>query len=140
MRLEKGYRVWGADITPEDNPYEAGLGFAVKLSKPVAFIGKEALERAREAGPERKLCCLVLADQRSVALGNEPVRSGDRVVARVTSGGQGYTVGASIAYGYVPVELSEPGTPLTVEVFGRRVDAEVAAEPLFEPKGERIRA
>jgi glycine cleavage system T protein len=140
MRLEKGYRVWGSDITPEDNPYEAGLGFAVKLAKPVAFIGKEALERASAEGPARKLGCLILADLQSVALGNEPVRSGDRVVARVTSGGQGYTVGASIAYAYLPVELSEPGTPLTVEVFGRRVDAEVAAEPLFDPKGERIRA
>jgi len=140
MRLEKGYRVWGADITPEENPYEAGLGFAVKLGKPIAFIGKEALERAKEAGLTRRLCCLVLGDERSVALGNEPVRSGDRVVARVTSGGQGYSVGSSIAYAYMPIELSEPGTAVTVEVFGRRVDAEVRAEPLFDPKGERIRA
>ncbi len=140
MRLEKGYRVWGADITPEDNPYEAGLGFAVKLAKPGGFIGKDALERASENGVARTLCCLVLADPRSVALGNEPVRAGDRVVARVTSGGQGYSVGASIAYAYVPNELAEPGTQLTVEVFGRRVEAEVRAEPLFDPKGERIRA
>jgi glycine cleavage system T protein len=140
MRLEKGYRVWGSDITPEDNPYEAGLGFAVKLRKTIPFIGKEALERTREAGLSRKLCCLVLADARSVALGNEPVRSGDRVVARVTSGGQGYSVAESIAYAYMPIGLSEPGTALTVEVFGQRLDAEVRAEPLFDPKGERIRA
>src|SRR5205814_515211 len=89
--------------------------------------------------------CLALrvtyvGELRSVALGNEPVRSGDAVVARVTSGGQGYSVGASIAYAYMPVDLSEPGTPVTVEVFGQRVEAEVSAEPLFDPKGERIRA
>ena len=140
LRLEKGYRVWGADITPEENPYEAGLGFAVKLDKPVAFLGKEALERVKEEGPRRKLCCLVLADERSVALGNEPVRRKDDIVARVTSGGVGYTVGRSIAYSYLPVELSEVGTELEVEVFGVWVPAEVADEPLWDPKGARIRA
>jgi glycine cleavage system T protein len=140
LRLEKGYRVWGADITPEENPYEAGLGFAVKLGKPVSFIGKEALERAREEGLRRKLCCLVLADDRSVAMGNEPVRAKDDVVARVTSGGVGYTVGRSIAYAYLPVELAEVGTGVEVEVFGEWVAAEVTEEPLWDPKGERIRA
>ena len=140
LRLEKGYRVWGADITPEENPYEAGLSFAVKLGKPVSFIGKEALERAREEGLRRKLCCLVLADDRSVAMGNEPVRAKDDVVARVTSGGVGYTVGRSIAYAYLPVELAEVGTGVEVEVFGEWVAAEVTEEPLWDPKGERIRA
>ena len=71
LRLEKGYRVWGSDITPDDTPYEAGLGFAVKLDKG-DFIGREALLAAQE--PERRLCCLVLADPRAVALGSEPVR------------------------------------------------------------------
>jgi 4-methylaminobutanoate oxidase (formaldehyde-forming) len=139
MRLEKGYRVWGADITPEDNPYEAGLGFAVKLQKPVWFIGKEALEKSRANGVDRRLSCLVLADPLSVALGNEPVRSDAAVVARVTSGGPGYTVGKSIAYAYLPADLAEVGTRLSVEVFGDRVEAEVTAEPLFDPKGDRIR-
>ncbi len=140
MRLEKGYRVWGADITPEDTPDEAGLAFAVKLDKPVEFIGKPALEQARGDGLRRKLSCLVLADPRSVALGNEPVRAGDEVVARVTSGGQGYTVERSIAYAYLPIALAEPGTELAVEVFGDWVPATVAPEPLYDPKGDRIRA
>jgi glycine cleavage system T protein len=140
LRLEKGYRVWGADITPEENPYEAGLGFAVKLGKPVPFLGKEALEQVKGEGLPRKLCCLILTDGRSVALGNEPVRRKDDIVARVTSGGLGYTVGRSIAYSYLPVELSEVGTELEVEVFGVWVPAEVAEEPLWDPKGERIRA
>jgi glycine cleavage system aminomethyltransferase T len=83
---------------------------------------------------------MVLADDRSVAMGNEPVRAKDDVVARVTSGGVGYTVGRSIAYAYLPVELAEVGTGVEVEVFGEWVPAEVAEEPLWDPKGERIRA
>ena len=78
LRLEKGYRVWGADITPDETPYEAGLGFCVKLDKG-GFVGRDALAAARagRAGAPR-LCCLVLDDPRAVALGNEPVRVGRR--------------------------------------------------------------
>jgi glycine cleavage system aminomethyltransferase T/glycine/D-amino acid oxidase-like deaminating enzyme len=136
MRLEKGYRVWGSDITPEDTPYEAGLGFAVKLDKD--FIGKEALVAAQQ--PERRLACLVLDDQRSVALGSEPVRVDGEITGRVTSGGYGYTVERSIAYAYLPAEAVEPGRAVEVEIFGEWVPGEVAAEPLFDPSGERIRA
>jgi glycine cleavage system T protein len=136
MRLEKGYRVWGADITPEDTPYEAGLGFAVKLDKD--FIGKEALLGAQQ--PERKLACLVLEDPRAVALGSEPVRVDGEITGRVTSGGYGYTVERSIAYAYLPAEAVEPGRAVEVEIFGEWVPGEVAAEPLFDPSGERIRA
>jgi glycine cleavage system aminomethyltransferase T/glycine/D-amino acid oxidase-like deaminating enzyme len=136
LRLEKGYRVWGADISPEDNPYEAGLGFAVKLERD--FIGREALVAAGE--PERVLACLVLADPRAVALGSEPVRLDGEVAGRVTSGGYGYTVERSIAYAYVPASKAVPGQPLEVEIFGEWVPGEVAAEPLFDPQGERIRA
>ena len=136
LRLEKGYRVWGADITPEDTPFEAGLGFAVKLDKE-AFVGREALAAAAE--PERRLRCLSLADPRAVALGSEPVRVGDALVGRVTSGGYGYTVGASIAYAYLPAE-HDVGTEVAVEIFGEWVDGVVAAEPLYDPAGERIRA
>ncbi|MGZ5386287.1 MAG: GcvT family protein [Solirubrobacterales bacterium] len=140
MRLEKGYRVWGADITPDDTPYEGGVGFCVKLDKPGGFIGREALARAVEAGPRKRLRCLTLTDPRSVALGNEPVRIGGEIRGRVTTGGYGYTVGSSIAYAYLPPEGSEPGTEVAVEIFGGWVDGEVASEPLFDPKGERIRA
>jgi glycine cleavage system aminomethyltransferase T len=136
LRLEKGYRVWGADITPEDTPYEAGLGFAVKLGKG-DFIGRDALLAARE--PKRRLRCLVLDDPRSVALGSEPVRVADDLVGRVTSGGYGYSMARSIAYAYVPAE-HDVGTTVAVEIFGEWVTGEVAAEPLFDPAGERIRA
>jgi 4-methylaminobutanoate oxidase (formaldehyde-forming) len=136
LRLEKGYRVWGADITPEDTPFEAGLGFAVKLDKG-DFNGREALAAAAE--PERLLRCLTLADSRAVALGSEPVRVAGELVGRVTSGGYGYTVGKSIAYAYVPAE-HEVGTEVAVEIFGEWVAGEISAEPLFDPRGERIRA
>ena len=136
MRLEKGYRVWGSDITPDDTPYEAGLGFAVKLDKG-DFIGRGALLEAEE--PERRLACLVLSDPRSVALGAEPVRIDGEITGRVTSGGYGYTVERSIAYAYVPADRAEPGQPVEVEVFGEWIPGEVAPEPLFDPAGERLR-
>ena len=120
LRLEKGYRVWGADITPDEHPFQAGLGFAVKLDQG-EFIGREALLRARADGAAPQLCCLVLEDPRSVALSNEPVRVDGQVLGRVTSGGYGYTVGASIAYAYLPAEHAEPGTEVAVEIFGEWV-------------------
>ena len=136
LRLEKGYRVWGADITPGETPYEAGLGFAVKLDKG-DFIGRDALLGAEE--PERRLACLVLAEPRAVALGSEPVRIDGELVGRVTSGGYGYTVERSIAYAYMPAARAEPGQPVEVEIFGDWVEGEVAPEPLFDPAGERLR-
>jgi glycine cleavage system aminomethyltransferase T/glycine/D-amino acid oxidase-like deaminating enzyme len=136
LRLEKGYRVWGADITPEDTPYEAGLGFAVKLDEG-DFVGRDALVAGGE--PERRLRCLILEDPRAIALGSEPVRVGDDLVGRVTSGGYGYTVERSIAYAYLPAE-HDVGTEIAVEIFGEWVTGTVADEPLFDPDGVRIRA
>jgi glycine cleavage system aminomethyltransferase T len=138
LRLEKGYRAWGSDVTPDDSPLEAGLVFAVGRDK--AFLGRDAIERRRAGRVGRTLGCLVLDDPRSSTLGNEPVRSGADVVSRVTSGGIGYTVGKSIAFAYLPAGLAEVGSRVEVEVFGEWIAAEVAQEPLYDPKGERIRA
>jgi 4-methylaminobutanoate oxidase (formaldehyde-forming) len=137
LRLEKGYRVWSSDITPDDTPFEAGTQFAVKLDKS-DFIGRDALLSAQQ--PERRLCCLTLADPRAVALGSEPVRIDGESVGRVTSGGYGYTVERSIAYAYLPADRAEPGRPVEVEIFGAWIAGEIAAEPLFDPDGSRIRA
>jgi 4-methylaminobutanoate oxidase (formaldehyde-forming) len=138
LRVEKGYRAWAADITPDDTPDQAGLGFAVKMDKG-DFVGRQALAAARDAGLDRRLCCLVLADPRSVCLGSEPVRVGGEVVGRVTSGSYGYAVERSIAYAYLPVAHADAGTAAEVEVFGEQVPAEVAAEPLWDPSGDRVR-
>jgi 4-methylaminobutanoate oxidase (formaldehyde-forming) len=137
LRLEKGYRAWGSDIGPEANPYQAGLGFCVKLDKG-EFAGRQALLKAREAPAATRLACLVLDDPRSVALGSEPVRIAG-ATGRVTSGGFGYSVGQSIAYAYVPAD-SLAGTPVEVEIFGTWVAGHVAEEPLFDAGGKRIRA
>ncbi|HEY2887918.1 MAG TPA: FAD-dependent oxidoreductase, partial [Candidatus Limnocylindrales bacterium] len=144
LRLEKGYRVWSSDITPDETPYEAGLGFAVRLDlpngSPRAFVGRDALVAARAAGPRKRLRCLVLDDPRSVCLGNEPVRVGDAIVGRVTSGGYGFAVERSIAYAYLPADQAAIGGRGEIEVFGQWIGFEVMAEPLFDPGGERIRA
>jgi glycine cleavage system aminomethyltransferase T/glycine/D-amino acid oxidase-like deaminating enzyme len=138
LRLEKGYRAWASDISPESDPYQAGLGFCVKLDKG-EFIGRSALLKKRESPAETKLACLVLDDPRSVALGSEPVRIDGKVTGRVTSGGYGYTVEKSIAYAYVPSSAAV-GTPVEIEIFGTWVPGEIAKDPLYDPKGTRIRS
>jgi 4-methylaminobutanoate oxidase (formaldehyde-forming) len=140
LRLEKGYRVWSSDITPDETPFEAGLGFAVALDKEPEFIGRDALVAAKAAGPRKRLRCLVLDDPRSVCLGNEPVRVDGEVVGRVTSGGYGFAVERSIAYAHLPPDRAAIGTRGEVEVFGEWVGFEVAREPLYDPDGARIRA
>ncbi|MHA6625159.1 GcvT family protein [Pseudonocardia sichuanensis] len=137
LRLEKGYRVWGADIGPETTPDEAGLAFAVRRDG--GFVGHEALRAARAQGVARSLRCLVLDDPRAVALGGEPVWVAGEVVGQVTSGGYGYTVARSIAYAYLPAGTPE-GTELEVQVDGAWQRAEVTASPLYDPEGARIRA
>lgn len=138
LRLEKGYRVWGSDVTRDTTPDEAGLAFAVRPGD--GYAGAAALAAARASGPARRLRCLVLDDPRVVALGTEPVRaaSGD-VVGFVTSGGYGYTVERSIAHALLPVEAG-PGTAVQVQVDGEWADAEVVRGPLYDPKGGCIRA
>ena len=139
LRLEKGYRVWSSDITPDETPYDAGLGFAVALDKGVDFIGRDALIAARAAGPRKRLRCLVLDDPRSVCLGNEPVRIDGSIVGRVTSGGYGYAVERSIAFAYLPPD-APIGTRGEIDVFGEWIGFEVVREPLYDPANARIRS
>jgi len=139
LRLEKGYRYWSADIGPDYTPYEAGLSFAVRLEKG-DFIGREALQRQKAEGLRRKLCCLTMADPAAIAIGNEPVRGGEQVLGWVTSGGYGYSVQQSIAYAYLPMAQAAPGTALDVEILGERIPALVTREPLWDPKGIRIKS
>jgi glycine cleavage system aminomethyltransferase T len=139
LRLEKGYRLWGQDVDTEHDPFEAGLGFAVRMDKG-SFQGRDALERILERGPARRLSCMTLDDPAAVVLGKEPIRSGERVVGYATSAGYGYSVGRCIVYGYLPVELAVPGTAVEVEYLDVRFPATVAGDPLWDPKGERLRA
>ena len=139
LRLEKGYRSWGTDMTTEHDPYEAGLGFAVRMDKG-DFVGRAALERRSEATATCRLACLTLEDPEHVVMGKEPVWVDGRPVGYVTSAAFGYSVGRSIAYGWLPAEAAIPGHPVEIESFGTRLRAVVAAEPLFDAGMTRLRA
>jgi dimethylglycine oxidase len=141
LRLEKGYRLWGVDMHSEHNPYEAGLGFTVKLDKG-DFIGREACVRIKDQGIARRLCCVCLDDASVVVMGKEPIFQADgaRPIGYVTSATYGYSVQQSFAYGYLPVAHAAEGTRVEIEYFGARHGATVSKEPLFDPKGSKLRS
>jgi dimethylglycine oxidase len=140
LRLEKGYRLWGSDIHSEYNPYEAGLGFAVRLKKG-DFIGRDALLRIKEQGVVRKLSCMTLDNPAIAVLGKEPIfaPSSPGVLGYVTSANYGYTVGKSIVYGYLPLEHALEGSKVEVQYFGRRYPATVVKEPLYDAEMTRLK-
>ena len=137
LRLEKGYRSFGGDMTNEHDPYEAGLGFAVKLDKG-DFIGRDALV-ARKERQTRTLACLTIDSTEDVVLGKEPVLADGKPVGYVTSAAYGYTIEKGIAYAWLPLEVAEVGTEVEIGYFDKRVRAVVTAEPLFDPKMTRLR-
>ncbi|MEV5302039.1 GcvT family protein [Amycolatopsis methanolica] len=137
LRLEKGYRSWGADMTTEHNPYEAGLGFAVRKQKG-DFVGRDAIAGVTDETVTRRLSCLTIDDGRSVVLGSEPVFLDGDPAGYVTSAAFAHTLGVPIAYAWLPAGAT-PGTAVEIGYFGRRVRATVAAEPLVDPEMLRIR-
>jgi glycine cleavage system aminomethyltransferase T len=139
LRLEKGYRSWGSDIHTDYNPFEAGLGFAVRLNKG-EFIGRDALVQIKADGIQSKLCCMTLDDPNHVVMGKEPILDGERVLGYVTSANFGYSVGESIVYGYLPLTHADPGTVVEVEYLGQRIPAAVMREPRFDPENARLRS
>ena len=139
LRLEKGYRLWGQDIHTEYNPFEAGLGFAVRTGKG-DFVGREALRRIRARGVERRLCCMTLDDPSAVVMSKEPILNGGEVVGHVTSANYGHTIGRGIVYGYLPVDFAEIGTNVEIPYFGERLAATVAEEPLYDPEGRKLKS
>lgn len=139
MRLEKGYRSFGSDMTYEHDAYQAGLGFSVKKGKE-DFLGFAGLAARRDSGKPRKvLACLTIDNAADVVMGKEPVLADGRAVGYVTSAGWGYTIGKGIAYAWVDETLAQPGTQLTISYFDRPVAAVVTQEPLFDPGMERLR-
>ncbi|MFB6174097.1 MAG: FAD-dependent oxidoreductase, partial [Halobacteriales archaeon] len=135
--LEKGFRLWGTDLTPEYDPYEAGVGFAVDLD--TEFVGKEALLATREAEVDRRLVPLTLDDPGMVVPAGHPVFAGDDRVGYVCRADYGYTVDAGICYAYLPPAHAEPGVDLAVAYEGEHYPATVREEPLFDPEMERMR-
>ena len=133
LRLEKGYRSWGTDMTTEHDPYEAGLGFAVRRTRVTSRQGIAA-----QPGPStRKLTCLTIDDPHAVVLGNEPVFHQGEPVGYVTSAAYGYTTGLNIAYAWLPAEIDGRRSRSSTSV--RSVKARRGAEPLFDPEMTRLR-
>jgi dimethylglycine dehydrogenase len=139
LRLEKGYRSWGADINTEVTPLEAGLERFVAFEKG-DFIGRDALLRQRRDGPRKRLATLEVSARDADSWGSEAVWAGDRVAGITTSGGYAHWLGRSLAVAYVEADLSAPGTRLAVDILGDRRPAIVVAEPPFDPENRRPRA
>lgn len=137
LRLEKGYRAWGHDMTTEHDPYEAGVGFAVKAGK-LGYVGQAALEGRSVETAKKRLRCLVIDDGTSVVLGKEPVFAGGKASGYITSSAFAYTIGKPIAYAWLPSSVNEEDK-VEIEYFGKKIEATVTAEPLFDPKMERLR-
>ena len=136
LRLEKRYLYWGSDITPDYTPYEAGLGFAVSLKKQSDFIGRAALEKAKAAGPRRKLVTLVV-DADVQLYGGEAIRRDGRVLGVTSSAGWGHTIGKAIALGYVPAE-DAGHADYDIEAFTRRHAARRIAGAAVDPERTKI--
>ncbi len=145
LRLEKGYRAWGADIGPDYTPMEAGLAWAVKMKLNTAFLGREALAQAAEKPLEKRLACFTVDDPGIVLLGRETILRSGRQVGWLTSGGYGYTVGKNIGYGYVrnvegvTIDYLRSGS-YELEVASDRVPARLHLEPLYDPRMERVKS
>jgi sarcosine dehydrogenase len=136
LRLEKGYRYWSSELSPDANPYEAGLGFAVALNKKSNFVGREALARIKQQGVKRKLACYLM-DGFVPLHGGEAILHEGRVIETVTSGGYGHTIAKSIAYGYVPAALLT-AKGFEIESFGVRYPAQLSAQAPYDPQRRRI--
>ena len=143
LRLEKGYRHWGHDITDEDTPLEAGLGFAVDFDKP-DFIGREALLRQRELGVKKRLVQFLLQDPEPLLYHHEPIYRDGSIVGYIASGAYGHSLGASVGLGYVKHEGGVSGDFVEsgryeIEVAGHRFPARASLKPLYDPQGIRLR-
>jgi glycine cleavage system T protein len=139
LRIEKGYLYWSADISPVDNPLEAGLGIFVRMNKREDFIGRRALSKIKEQGLNTRLMALTM-DAGGNLYGGESVRADGEMIGRIRSGNYGYTLGKDIGLVYLPLELAAAGTEVDVEVLGGNIRARVAETPLVDPMGEKLKA
>jgi sarcosine dehydrogenase len=143
LRLEKGYRAWGSDITPNDSPFEAGLGWAVKLRSNAAFLGREAVQAIAGKPLAKRLCCFTVAPD-VVLLGRETILRDGEPVGYLTSGGYGYTVRKGIGYGYVrnPAGVDDAFLrtgQYELVVAMERVPAVLETGTLYDPGNERVK-
>jgi 4-methylaminobutanoate oxidase (formaldehyde-forming) len=146
LRMEKGYRHWGHDISPDETPIEAGLGFAVAWDKAGGFIGRDALLAQREAGVHQRLTQFALEDPQRLLYHNEPIWRDGELVGRITSGMYGHTIGTCLGMGYVANRggLAARDWVLSgsyeIEVAGERVPARASLQPFYDPTSARVRS
>ena len=142
-RIEKAFRHFGHDITAEDNVIDAGLSFAVDLSKP-DFIGKSAVATRKETGPKARMVQFLLEDSGPLLYHNEPILRDGEIVGYLSSGGYGHSLGAAVGLGYVPCEGQSAADVLAstyeIDVKGTRVKAKASLKPMYDPKSEKVRA
>ncbi len=142
-RIEKAFRHFGHDISCEDHVVDAGLGFAVKTDKP-DFIGRDAVLRRKETGPENRLVQFKLSNPEPMLYHNEPILRDGEIVGYLSSGNYGHTLGAAIGLGYVPCKGESAADVLSssyeIDVVGERVSAEASIRPMYDPKSERVKA
>jgi dimethylglycine dehydrogenase len=138
LRLEKGYRLLGRELSSERTPLEAGLEKFVNFNKG-NFLGRQALIQQKEKQPAEHLVLMTVEADNADAIGDEPVYQGDEIVGRVTSGGYGHTVKKSLALAYLKTELAKSGTQLEVAILDKRYPAEVVRIPYYDPENERLR-
>ncbi len=138
MRLEKGYMAWKSEMNVHHTPLETNVAWTVKMDKD--FIGKAGLEKQKADGIPRQLVCLTCEAEDADPWGYNPIFNGEEYVGMTSSGGYGHRVEKSIALGYVPPELTAPGTKLEVEVLGKKLAAEVVAMPLYDPSNARMKS
>ena len=145
LRIEKAYRHWGHDITGEDTPLEAGLGFAVRFDKNQPFIGRDALLGQKRAGVKKRLVQFALEDPEPLLYHNEPVLRDGEMVGYLTSGNYGHHLGRAVGLGYVghpdgvDADFVNSGS-YEIEVAGERFAARASLRPLYDPKAERVKA
>jgi dimethylglycine dehydrogenase len=141
LRLEKSYRMWGSDITPDYTPFEASLDRFVRLKKG-PFIGRDALERQITGGVPNRFVTLEVHEVRDAdPLGNEPLFAKDgKMIGRATSGYYGHCLKKSLAIGYARTEFARPGTELSIEILGERKPATVLPESPYDPENLELRA
>jgi glycine cleavage system aminomethyltransferase T/glycine/D-amino acid oxidase-like deaminating enzyme len=139
LRMEKGYRLWGADMTGQDTPFEAGLNQFVSLEKG-DFIGRDALLRQKEKGISRSLECLTVDNGQIIPHSWEPILYNDKFLGYVTSGEYGHCVDKSIFLAYLPIEFSRAGTQLMIEVLGERYPATVMDPPIYDHNNNKPRS
>ncbi|ANH07130.1 FAD-dependent oxidoreductase [Shinella sp. HZN7] len=145
LRLEKGYRAWGSDITPNDTPFDAGLGWAVKLRKNTDFLGRRALEALQGEKRKKALAGFTVDNPDIVLVGRETILRNGEPVGYLTSGGYGYTLGKNVGYGYVRRAEGVDDDFLTggdyeLVVAMERTPAKIHLEPLYDPAGARVKA